>query len=128
MGTSLLDDQNEEIQRLRDEQHSQELSKLDSKATEIESSRERSITQQLRNQNEELSQQLSTAQYRVDEMEQLLEQFANEKIALISKTSEEINKLRGFVCHYQKYYEQQQQMKQQQQSSSSSSILTNLFG
>merc|ERR1712190_378579 len=91
--TSMIDDQNEEIQRLRDEQHSQELSKMDAKATEIELSRERSITQQLRNQNEELTRQLSTAKYRVDEMEQQLQQLADEKIALICKTSEQINKL-----------------------------------
>merc|ERR1712048_217410 len=100
----------------------------DAKATEIELSRERSITQQLRNENEELTQQLSTAKYRVDEMEQMLQQFADEKIALLSKTSEQINKLRGFVCHYQKYYEQQQQQQiKKQQQQQSSSILTNLF-
>ena len=108
--TSMIDDQNEEITRLREEYHSSELYKLDSKATEIELSKARSDTRRLRDENHQLKV--------------FLQQIADEKIELISKTSAEINKLRGFVRHYQKYYQQQQQIKQQQ----SSSILTNIFG
>merc|ERR1712129_243127 len=99
----------------------QQVTTLDYKAIEIELTWERSATLRLRNENTDLTQQLFIAQQKIEQMDETILQCANEKIALISNTSEQINKLRGFVCHYQKYYEQQEQRK-------SSSILTNLFG
>eukprot|EP01084_Bolivina_argentea_P263700 446414_1 len=119
--TSIINDQSEEISRLREEQNSTELHRLDAKAIEIELSRERKNTQRLQEVNSELENQLSTANYKISINEKLVKQLQTDKIILLNKTNEQINILRDYLVKYQKYVDKIVEEKNK-------GMFTNIFG
>ena len=88
---SLIKDQTNEISRLREEQNSIELHRLDYKAMEMDLSKERLSTQRLRDEKNSMENELLHYKYKCSEYENVIQQFEREKISLIQNTSKQIN-------------------------------------
>jgi len=130
----VLSDKNESLQesisslKQTENRHLGKISSLE-KANSLIEDKERSNTERLRADNMRLEQKLLSTSKKMNHLEHMLEQFANEKIALIEQTNEQMNKMREYVCQYQKYYQQQQQIQRHnKEKQQSSSILTSFFG
>ena len=105
--------QTEEMNLLREQQSSIELHRLDSAAIEMELSRERNRTEQLRSEKSEIERELYAEKERVSEMEQRLRSYEEQKVTLIQSTNEQMNQLREYLLFYQRYFHEERARKEE---------------
>ena len=107
--------QTEEMNLLREQQSSIELHRLDSAAIEMELSRERAATEQLRSEKSEIEEALYAEKERVSEMEQTLRNYEEQKMALIQSTNEQMNQLREYLLFYQRYFHEERAKREERE-------------
>ena len=107
--------QTEEMNLLREQQSSIELHRLDSAAIEMELSRERAATEQLRSEKSEIEEALYAEKERVSEMEQRLRNYEEQKVTLIQSTNEQMNQLREYLLFYQRYFHEERAKREERE-------------
>eukprot|EP00485_Elphidium_margaritaceum_P005933 CAMPEP_0202695224 /NCGR_PEP_ID=MMETSP1385-20130828/8872_1 /ASSEMBLY_ACC=CAM_ASM_000861 /TAXON_ID=933848 /ORGANISM="Elphidium margaritaceum" /LENGTH=837 /DNA_ID=CAMNT_0049351211 /DNA_START=54 /DNA_END=2567 /DNA_ORIENTATION=+ len=88
---SVIDDQNEQIKRLREEQNAIVLHKLDAKATEMELSKERLATQKLNKEKDAWEQQMLQYKHKCEVYEHTLEELEQQKTQFVERLKDAVS-------------------------------------